>query len=161
MIFHEGSGLSGPSNVPPESAARAFVRAYPELFYLSAREVDALRLVSELPVGSGTLVRFNQTAGGLDVVHGTLRILLDSEAAVVQAGAGNIVPGLTQGATAKLTYSESLEAALRLLGGEPPFAIEAPAGARGRPATFATCSASRLAPFRLSWCFSRWPPPKQ
>lgn len=131
MIFHEGATLSAASNAPAESAARDFLRTQQKLFYLSSQEVDALRLVSELPVGSGKLVRFNQTVGGLDVLHGTLRILLDSSGAVVQAGAGEIIPGLTAQQKAKLTYTDSLEAALRLLGAEPPFKIEALNGLSG------------------------------
>ena len=131
MIFREGAALSAGSTATAESAARDFLRAHPELFYLSSREVDALRLVSELPVGSGKVVRFNQTVDGLDVVHGTLRILLDSAGKVVQAGAGEIIPGLTMQQKLNLTYTDAIEATLRLLGAEPPFAFEAINGPNG------------------------------
>lgn len=129
----------------PGATARLFLSANTDIFPFERAEIDNLRLVSQVSDEWQTVIHFNQTVEGLDVFHGLVRVTLDGTGEVVEAGVGDVVPGLRLTVTPRLTEQEALRAAFRLHGLEAPRSFEQTAS-EGRRHEFRNPLGARLWP---------------
>jgi Zn-dependent metalloprotease len=74
---------SAPSTASPEDAARAFIANNGALFGVS--DVSTLRVFSNKEALGGHLIRFQQTAGGVDVKNGGIGIVMNGNKQVIMA----------------------------------------------------------------------------
>lgn len=116
----EGGALTGPSTRLPEEIAKEFLAANRALFRLEAADVDRLRLTVRDATPSATFLAFNQTVGGIDVFNGQVKFTIGRRGEVVQAGAGDVIPGLLLTTVPRLSAEAAVRAALRAAGAEDP-----------------------------------------
>ena len=74
---------SQPSNASPEDAARAFISQNSALFGVS--DVSALRVFTNREALGGYMIRFQQTASGIDVKNGGIGIVMNAQKQVIMA----------------------------------------------------------------------------
>lgn len=74
---------SAPFSGTPEEAGRAFLTANAGVFGMT--NVSDLRLVSDRAALGGHLLRFQQTAGGIDVINGGVGLVLNANNQVIMA----------------------------------------------------------------------------
>jgi len=74
---------SQPSSASPEEAGRAFLTENAALFGIS--NVADLRVFSNTPALGGYLIRFQQTAGGIDVKDGGIGLVMNGNKQVIMA----------------------------------------------------------------------------
>ena len=74
---------SQPSSASPEDAARAFISGNAALFGVA--DVSTLRVFSNREALGGHLIRFQQTAGGIDVKNGGIGIVMNANKQVIMA----------------------------------------------------------------------------
>jgi Zn-dependent metalloprotease len=74
---------SAPLSGSPEEAGRAFLSANASVFGI--RNIADLRLVSDREALGGHLLRFQQTAGGIDVVGGGIGLVMNASNQVIMA----------------------------------------------------------------------------
>lgn len=114
-IYGEGRSLTGVSTEGAEPIARGFLSQQRDLFGLSEAEVSQLRLTRSAAADGLTYLRFQQTLKGLDVFEGQLRVTVDARGRVMEAGAGEILPGLDLDVTPTLSPEAAVRAAYLML----------------------------------------------
>ncbi len=130
--------LSAPSQAAPDSIARNFLRVHQDLFLLEEDDIRSLKLVSRDAANGGlTILRFTQTVNGIDVYGGQMTLALNEAGQVVQASAGDVVPGLRIADRPILTEREAVRAAFGFLDLDAPSELPALA-----------CSPTRYSCFR-------------
>jgi len=100
----------------PETAARAFLSDYGEIFGISPQvdELDFMR--SQSASGGRSFVRFQQLYRGIPVFGGELIVQLDSKRNILSAN-GEIVPGITVDTIPGIDASTAAEKATRAVAG--------------------------------------------
>ena len=124
-----GGALAPASTDVPENIARSFLRANRQAFRFNDTEVAALRLVRTERAGAARILRFNQTLNGIDVFEGQVRVAIDGQGRVVEAGADAVVPGLNISTAPALTAEQAARAACRLVKVDVPAPLRAAARA--------------------------------
>jgi hypothetical protein len=114
-IYAEGRGLTEASSGEAEPIARSFLAKQRELFGLREADVAQLRLLRKAVTDGVTYFRFQQTVKGVDVFEGQLRVAVDRQGRVMEAGAGDLLPGLEMDVTPGLTPEAAVRAAYRML----------------------------------------------
>ena len=112
--------FSEPSNLSAEEIARGFLRANRPAFLLTDEDIRGLRLISRQNAAGLNVLRFEQTLRGVSVFEGDVRVAIDPDGRVVQAGAGDVIPRLEVNTNPRLTPREALERAFRILGIDGP-----------------------------------------
>ncbi|MCU1328601.1 MAG: peptidase fungalysin [Bryobacterales bacterium] len=77
------------------------------MFSMDGAAVDQLRLASRDAQSGATYLGFTQTINGLDVFEGHLRVVLSPKGEVVQASAGELIPGVAVVTRPVLTAAEA------------------------------------------------------
>ena len=90
-MSREGRALTSASPDATENIARMFLRSNRQAFRFNDAEVAALRLVRTERAGALRILRFNQTFEGIDVFEGLVRVVIDGEGRVIEAGADAVV----------------------------------------------------------------------
>ena len=135
MYFSEFAPLTAASAADPVDIAKSFLRAHRDLFPFSDQEIDALRLTVRDVKDDATHLGFNQTVNGVEVFQGHVKFTLNHRGQVVQAGVGDVIPGLTLTTTPALTAEDAVRAAYRSLALEPPAELTTvPSAVEGRTA---------------------------
>jgi Zn-dependent metalloprotease len=132
----DGGTLTGPSQRLPEEIAKDFLTANRSLFALEATDSDRLRLAVRDVTPSATFLSFNQTVDGIDVYNGHVKFTLGKRGEVVQAGAGDVIPGLRLTTVPRLSAEEAVRIAMQSAGATVPTALP-PAAGRGSGVAFA------------------------
>lgn len=120
----ERGALSASSKDLPEDIAKSFLRARRELFPFSDAELTGLRLLRKETAHGLVFLRFNQTVNDVAVFQGLVRVVLNSQGQVVEAGADSVVPSLSLSTTPRLTPEEAVKAAYGLLELKPPDGLQ-------------------------------------
>ena len=117
--------LSAPSTDDPVDVAKGFLRTREDLFGLSDGDLEGLRLVGKDASSSGLVfLHFTQSVDGIDVYQGHVKVTLNKAGQVIQAGVGDIIPGLQLTAKPELSPRDAVQTAFRLLGLDPPTDLE-------------------------------------
>ncbi|MCX6595194.1 MAG: M36 family metallopeptidase [Acidobacteria bacterium] len=145
-IYAEGRGLTEPATGDAEQLAREFLTRQQELFGLNDQEVSRLRLLRRTPADGLVYLRFQQTVKGLDVFEGQLRVTVDGQGRVMEAGAGDLLPGLDVEATPSLSADAAVRAAYGLLQIPIPTDLKTAGEASSRGAKFENPRGTHLTP---------------
>src|SRR5207249_3223455 len=73
LYLREGRSLSAPAAGKPSEVAKTFLQNQPEVFSLSASEIDRLRLVVDDVTDNAKFLAFNQTLDGIDVFNAQIK----------------------------------------------------------------------------------------
>jgi hypothetical protein len=114
-LFRERGALTLPSSGPPEQIARVFLGAHSDLFYFSRKEIETLRVVRKQQADGLTLLRFKQTVNNVDVFQSQVRVTLDGQGRIVEAGVSDVVPGLSLSTTPAVGVEDAVLQVYRLL----------------------------------------------
>lgn len=142
MAAPAGTFFSGPSDLGPESAARAFFDARTDLFGLSRTRLRELRLSSVVPApDGGAHVHFSQEIAGLEVFQSHAVVNVAAGGAVRSAGT-TLFAGLRPAEGPSIVARDALVVALRHTYPQLPIPAELP-----RDDGAADTRADRLATF--------------
>ncbi len=112
----EGAPLSAAAQGDAADASRRFLEEHEPFFGLPSGGMRDFRLISQQPDESAVLVRFGQTAGGLPVYNGQIRLTLNSSGQITQVDIGDLARGGALVASPALSAEEAVRAALRMHG---------------------------------------------
>ncbi len=139
--------LSAPSTQDPVVIAKNFLRARRDLFLLGESDLAELRLAGkDISAGGLSFLHFNQSANGIDVYQGRVKVALNAAGQVIQAGAGELIPQLRITAKPALSAQEAVLAAFESLGIDPPSELEPLPSREARQAAFRNPAGERRAP---------------
>ena len=147
-IFNGRRPLTDPAQGDREAIARGFLRTHAELFRLDGAEVGHLRLASQTGSGALTVLRFQQSVDGIDVLHGTVRVTVNGDGAVIEAGSGELASKGTESAKPSLTARQAVEAALSFAGQDAPARLVELSSPATNTTDFANPVGQRLNPIR-------------
>src|SRR5262245_7551518 len=116
LYMRDRESLSAASPLKPVEIAKGFLLAQPEIFSLSAREIDRLRLAVEDVTDTARFLAFNQTLDGIDVLNGQIKFTLNKDGEIVQVATGDMVPGLNIATAPRLTPEDAVKAAFVSIG---------------------------------------------
>lgn len=120
-IFNDQRPLTEPTAGERESIARGFLQRHAELFSLDGDKIGNLRLLSQTGSGPLTVLRFQQSIKGINVLHGTVRVTVGGDGAVIEAGASDLLLNAPRPQAPSLTALQAVQASFEFAG-------------RGRPA---------------------------
>jgi hypothetical protein len=123
LYMREQGSLSAASALKPAEIAKSFLQAQPEIFSLTTREIDRLRVVVEDVSGSAQFLAFNQTLNGIDVFNAQIKFTLNKDGEIVQVATGDIVAGLNLATSPRLAAEDAVKAAFLSIGGQVPQAL--------------------------------------
>ena len=126
LMLRDGGTLTQPSSLDSEEIARQFLRAHSAIIPLSAAEVNNLRVAVKDVTPQATFLALNQAVNGIDVFNAHIKITLSPAGEVVQASAGEVIPGLSVSTRPRLTEQEAIAAAIHSLGADLPAVTRAP-----------------------------------
>jgi hypothetical protein len=107
LFVRDGGALSDPMGGDPEDIARNFLRYHTAVFPFSPDEIDGLR-ITKRDVSDGVAhLTFQQTAGGVDVFEGQIKVTVAASGEVVGAAGGESTPGIAVSGSRKLNASEA------------------------------------------------------
>jgi len=138
--------LTDPTSGSADLISRNFLRANRELFQFTDTEISTLHLIRTEERDGLTFLRFKQSLDGIDVFEGQVRVAVDRQGRVVDAGVGAVVPGLLLATTPSLTPDDALRAAYKILDLPAPADLHAQDGAFDRQARFDNPNGSHLSP---------------
>ena len=142
--------LSAPSTDDPVEVAKGFLRTREDLFGLSDRDLEGLRLVGKDASSSGLVfLHFTQSVGGIDVYQGHVKVTLNKAGQVIQAGVGDIIPRLQLTAKPELSPQDAVQTAFRLLGLDPPSDLERLPSPQARYTYFRNPGGDQFNPIRV------------
>ena len=94
LFVRDGSALTAASTRDAAEIAKSFLLTNSAAFPFIQTEVDQLRLTVRDVAPEATHLVFNQTLNGVDVFEGQIKFTLGKSGEVIQAGSGDVMPGL-------------------------------------------------------------------
>jgi len=148
-IFNDRTPLTKPAQGDREAIARGFLRTHAELFSLDGAEVGKLRLASRTDSGPLTVLRFQQSVDGVDVLHGLVRVTVNADGAIIEAGAGDLLLDGAAPGSPDLTAEQAVGAAFEFAGHDAPAQLVKLASSTRNTTDFANPIGPRLNPIRV------------
>jgi extracellular elastinolytic metalloproteinase len=151
--------LTGPSRKPPVQIAKAYLKAHPEVFGLSAAEVDALRLRQDYKDIAGTHhLSFQQVVDGVVVFGNGVKADVAKDGRLIQVTGSPVAAasGLAAVKT-KLSAAQARDAAVRDAKGTSKTSVASTAKTPDQATTFTSGDRAKLVAFstagglRLAW----------
>jgi hypothetical protein len=127
LVVRDGGALSDPMGGDPEDIARNFLRNRTAIFSFSADEIDDFRLAKKDVADGVAHLTFQQTAGGVDVFEGQIKVTVAASGEVVGAAGGESTPGIAVSGSRKLSASEAGATAMTFVKGAAGSAVLAEA----------------------------------
>ena len=107
LFVRDGGTLSDPMGGDPADIARNFLRYHTAVFPFSPDEIDGLRITKKDVSDGVAHLTFQQTAGGVDVFEGQIKVTVAASGEVVGAAGGESTPGIAVSGSRKLNASEA------------------------------------------------------
>jgi hypothetical protein len=107
LFVRDGGALSEPMGGNPEDIARNFLRYHTAVFPFSPDEIDSLRIAKKDVSDGVAHLTFQQTAGGVEVFEGQIKVTVAASGEVVGAAGGESTPGIAVSGSRKLNASEA------------------------------------------------------
>ncbi len=112
-FFNLSAPLSRPSAGSADEAARSFLRKHRDVFGLTSRAVNRLKLENEDNDEGTIFLVYNQMVGGVKVFQGQVQVAVNSSREVLSVMEGMLVPNSGVDTTPALTEQEGIAAAFR------------------------------------------------
>ncbi|HKX28443.1 MAG TPA: M36 family metallopeptidase [Blastocatellia bacterium] len=120
MFFNTAAPISLPQVGSPDTIARGFLAAHPEIFGLTQAQVREIQIGNEDHDQGTTFLNYHQTAGGITVFQGQVQVTVNPIGQVLSVNEGLLVPELNMDTTPKLSELEGLQQAFVAAGRVAP-----------------------------------------